>query len=87
MKAVGHFVIVKQDPEEVKETKGGLILNEKVREDMRYRTGEVFSVGEGGTGVLKCCDRIMFDRAAGHETDVTGDTLRVITLRDVVAIL
>lgn len=86
MKAVGIFVILKQDPEEVKETKGGLILNEKVREDMRYRTGEVISVGEM-VDQIKCCDRIMFDRAAGHETDITGETYKVITIRDVVAVL
>ena len=86
MRAVGHFIIIEEFPEEVKETKGGLILNEKVREDIRYRKGKIISLGES-IDFLKEGEAIMFDRSAGHKTDVLDKEYKVITVRDVVAVL
>ena len=50
MKAIGRYLIVKQEKEITAKTKGGLILAEKQREDIRYRTAEVISKGAAVEG-------------------------------------
>ncbi len=86
MRAVGHYIIIEEFPEEVKETKGGLILNEKVREDIRYRKGKIISLG-ASIDFLEAGETIMFDKAAGHKTDILDIEYKVITARDVVAVI
>lgn len=86
MKAVGQFLILEEFPEEIKETKGGLLLNEKLREDIRYRKGTIISVGHL-IDFLKEGEVVMYDKAAGHKTDILEGEYRVITARDVVAVL
>jgi len=43
MKAIGKNLIVKINKQGVSETKGGLFLAEKQREDIRYAEGVIFS--------------------------------------------
>ncbi len=45
MKAIGRNLIIKIIKETTTKTKGGLILNEKSREDIRYRKATIVSVG------------------------------------------
>ena len=45
MKAIGNNLIVKPYKPGLTETKGGLILAEKQREDIRYEEGVVLSAG------------------------------------------
>ena len=85
-KAVGGYIIIEEIPEPVRRTSGGLELNEKVREDIRYRKATVVSPGDAIDSV-KRDDLIMYDKAGGHTIDIGEETFTVITLRDVVAIL
>ena len=86
MRAVGHYIIIEEHPEEVKKTQGGLLLNEKVREDIRYRKGDIISLG-GSIDFLEVGETILFDRASGHNTDIGAKVYKVITARDVVAVI
>ena len=53
MKAVGKYIVVKPLKEEKVKTSGGLILGEKHREDVRYKTAEVLVVGHEVNAVKK----------------------------------
>ena len=46
MKAVGIHLVIEPIKIGTEKTKGGLILSEKDREDIRYREGTIVSVGE-----------------------------------------
>ncbi len=52
MKAIGRNLIIKIIKETTTKTKGGLILNEKSREDIRYRKATIVSVGDEVVGVI-----------------------------------
>ena len=45
MKAIGSHIVIEHIPDPIKRTTGGLELNEKVREDIRYRKGRVIALG------------------------------------------
>ena len=45
MKAVGKYIVIEQIKEVDVKTKGGLILAEKQREDVRYRRAKVIKPG------------------------------------------
>ena len=51
MKAIGKNLIVKINKQGVSETKGGLFLAEKQREDIRYTEGVIVSAGSDVTGI------------------------------------
>ena len=53
MKAVGKYIVIDPVKETQKQTKGGLILGEKQREDIRYREAKVLVVGEAVDVVKK----------------------------------
>lgn len=86
MKAIGKNLIIQKIKEGTTTTKGGLILAEKQREDIRYVEAQVMSVGEEVIGV-KDRDVIFYDRHAGHKIELGKDTYHVIKLSDVVVIL
>ena len=46
MKAVGKYIIIQSQEEHTVKTKGGLILGENQREDIRYREGVVIKPGD-----------------------------------------
>jgi co-chaperonin GroES (HSP10) len=86
MKAIGDNIIIKKVKEGVTETKGGLLLAEKHREDIRYTEATIISVGD----TVKCLkenDTIYFDRHACHKIEYNKDTFHVIKSRDVVVVL
>ena len=66
MRAVGNNIIIKKLKEGTAETKGGLLLAENHREDIRYTEATVISVGELVEGINKT-DSIFFDRHAGQD--------------------
>ena len=72
--------------ESTTKTKGGLILNEKSREDIRYRKATIVSIGSEVEGV-KEDDVIYFDRNAGHGIEIEKERLHVIKNQDVVVVL
>ena len=86
MKAIGRNLIIKIIKESTTKTKGGLILNEKSREDIRYRKATIVSIGEEVLGVDKN-DTIYFDKNAGHGIEIENEKLHVIKNQDIVVVL
>ena len=67
-------------------TKGGLILAEKQREDIRYRQAEIIEVG-ADVNVLKSGDNIYYDKSAGFNIEIKKNNYKVIKEFDVVVVL
>ena len=86
MKAIGRNIIIKKLKEGITETKGGLLLAESHREDIRYVEATVVSTGSECDGIKKD-DVINYDRHAGHKIEIDRETLHVIKTGDVVFVL
>jgi chaperonin GroES len=86
MKAVGRNLIIQKIKEGTTSTKGGLLLAENQREDIRYIEATVLSIGDDVVGV-KEKDSIFYDRHAGHKIEIDKDIYFVIKLADVVVVL
>jgi co-chaperonin GroES (HSP10) len=86
MKAVGNNIIIKKLKEGTTETKGGLLLAENQRDDIRYTEATVVRVGELVQGI-KESDSIFFDRHAGHKIEYSKETYHIIKNKDVVVVL
>ncbi len=84
MKAVGKYIVITPEKEVETQTKGGLLLAETHREDIRYRKGKIIS---SGPEILKENQIIMFDRVAGFPAEYNNKIYKVINLRDVIAII
>lgn len=85
MKAVGKYIVITDIEDKTKETKGGLLLSSKQREDIRYRQAKVLEVGTEVVGV-KNKDNIYFDRHAGFDIELDDKIYKVIKESDVVII-
>jgi chaperonin GroES len=86
MKAVGKYIVVDPVKEENVKTKGGLILTDKQREDIRYRKAKVIEVGSDVNGVKK--DKsIYYDKHAGTKIEIDKQEYQVIKEQDVVIVL
>jgi len=86
MKTVGKNLIIQKIKEGVKETKGGLLLAENQREDIRYIEAKVIKIGDEIVGV-KEGDSIFFDRHAGHKIEYDKQIYHIIKITDVVVVL
>lgn len=86
MKAIGKNLIIQKVKEGTTKTKGGLLLADSHKEDIRYIEATIVSVGDEIVG-LKENDSIYFDRHAGHKIEVNKDTYHVIKASDVVVVL
>jgi len=86
MKAIGRNLIIKKEKQGTSETKGGLLLTESQREDLRYNKATVISVGTEVVGV-KEKDNIYYDKHAGHGVEIDKEVFQVIKLQDVVIVL
>lgn len=86
MKAIGKNLIIQKVKEGTTSTKGGLMLAENQREDIRYIEAFVLSIGDEVVGV-KNDDKIFYDRHAGHKIEIDKDIYFVIKLTDVVVVL
>jgi len=86
MKAVGKYIVITPEKEVETQTKGGLLLAETHREDIRYRKAEVVTIGEAVVAV-KNKDNIYYDRHAGFGIEINKDQYKVIKEQDVVIIL
>ena len=84
MKAIGNYLIIQESKEAVTKTSGGLELTEKLKDDIRYRKGIIVS---SGPDILKKDQNIIYDKIAGHNIESGDELLKVIQLRDVVAII
>ena len=86
MKVIGRNLIIEKIKEGTTKTKGGLLLAENQREDIRYVEATVVSVGSDIVG-MKENDKIFFDRHAGHKIELEKQTYHVIKAQDVVVVL
>ena len=86
MKAIGKNIVVLPVKEAESKTKGGLLLAEANREDIRYRMAKVVTIGDAVVGV-KDNDTIYYDRHAGFGIEIKNEKLTVIKEGDVVVVL
>lgn len=86
MKAIGKYVVIKPIKEVDTKTKGGLILAENQREDIRYRRAKVVEPGSD-VEVLKKGDEVYYDKAAGFNIELEKEQYKVIKEFDVVIVL
>lgn len=86
MKAIGRNLIIQKVKEGTTKTKGGLMLAENHREDIRYVEAKIVSLGDEVVGINES-DIIYYDRHAGHKIEIGKETYQVIKLQDVVVVL
>ena len=86
MRAIGGYLVIRDIKEKPTNTKGGLLLTDKIKEDIRYRQGLVKSVGELVQGV-KDNDKIYYDKNAGFKIEIDEEIFLVIKQQDVVIVL
>jgi len=86
MKAIGRNIIIKKTKEGTTKTKGGLLLAENHRDDIRYIEATVVSAGDEINSLTEG-SVILYDRHAGHKIEVQKDTYHVIKVQDVVVVL
>jgi co-chaperonin GroES (HSP10) len=86
MKAIGVFLVIEDIKEKPTKTKGGLLLTDKIKEDIRYRKGKIKSVGDLVKG-LQTGDTIYYDKHAGFNVEIEDEVLLVIKQQDVVIVL
>ena len=82
MKAVGKFVIVR-DEEVIQKNDLGLIITEESDQNIRYIIGEVVSCGDDVKEV-KPGQYVYFDKVSGSELRVKGSKYKAIREQDVV---
>ena len=86
MRAIGKYIVIEDIKVEDSKTKGGLLLTESHREDIRYRQGKVLNIGTDVIGV-KDGDDIYYDKQAGFKLEVKKDIYKVIKEHDIVIVL
>ena len=86
MKAIGKYLVIEPIKEIDVQTKGGLILAEKQREDVRYRRAKVIEPGSD-VKVLKKDDEVYYDRSAGFNIEINKEEYKVIKELDVVIVI
>ncbi len=85
MKAIGRNLIIKKIKEGTTKTKGGLLLAENQRSDIRYIEANVVSVGTDVAGISEN-DTIFYDKHAGHTIEINKKSYSVIKAQDVVVV-
>jgi co-chaperonin GroES (HSP10) len=86
MRAIGKYIVIDPIKEVDTTTKGGLILAEKQREDIRYRRAKIVEPGSD-VKELKKGDEVYYDRSAGFNIEIKKENYRVIKEFDVVIVL
>ena len=86
MRAIGNNLIIKKIEKSNQKTKGGLILTEKQREDVRFQQAQVIEIGDSVVAV-KQNDIIYFDKAAAHKIEIEKEPYHVIRQENVVVVL
>ena len=86
MKAISKYIVINPLRETDVKTKGGLILADSQRDDVRYRQAEIINVGNE-VSYIKKGDNIYYDKAAGFNIEIKNDVFKVIKEIDVVVVL
>ena len=84
MKAINHYIIVKNIKTEPKKV-AGLIMTDETDVDNRYIKATVVSLGEKVEGIKKY-DVVYYDKHAGHGVQYENILYHVIRSGDVVLI-
>jgi len=79
MKAIGNNLIVDMTKQGISETKGGLFLAEKQREDIRYAEGTILSAGSNVIGIKKG-DVIYFDKNNTHKIEIKKEIYQIVNM-------
>jgi len=87
MKAIGKHIVINEEKEISTTTKGGLVLGEKQREDIRYRVGNIVLPGTEVSLEIKKGDQIYFDRHAGFNLEIGDTVYKIIKESDIVIVL
>ena len=87
MKAIGRYIVIQPDKEVVEQTKGGLLLDIKNKENIRYRDATIISVGELVPTIITEGSRIKYDKHAGHGIEIDKEEYKVIKIEDVIGVL
>lgn len=86
MRAIGRYVVIDPIKETETKTKGGLLLAESQREDIRYRRAKVVEPGSDVI-TLKKGDEIYYDKSAGFNIEIKKDQYKVIKEQDIVIVI
>lgn len=86
MKAIGKNLIISKKKEGTTKTKGGLLLAESHKDDIRYHEAIIVSAGDEVVG-LKKGDTIYYDKHAGHQIEFEKNIYHVIKAQDIVVVL
>lgn len=86
MKAIGKYIVVDPLKEDNAKTKGGLILADSHREDIRYRRAIVINTGTDVES-LKEGDEVYYDKSAGFNIEIDKTNYKIIKEFDIVIVL
>ena len=86
MKAIGNNIIITPEKISNNKTKGGLLIIEKDREDIRYNKAVIIEVSDD-IKVVKKGDQIFYDKHAGHGIVFDKEKYTIIKLQDIVVVL
>jgi len=86
MKAIGKYVVIDPIKEDNAKTKGGLILADSHREDIRYRRATVVKPGTD-VETLKKGDEVYYDKSAGFDIEIDKTHYKIIKEFDIVIVL
>ena len=86
MRAIGKYIVISPIKETETKTKGGLLLAEAQREDIRYRRAKVVEPGSDVI-TLKKGDEIYYDKSAGFNIEIKKDQYKVIKEQDIVIVI
>lgn len=86
MKAIGKYLLIEKVKESITKTKGGLILSQSQKDDIRYVEAIVKTVGNEVL-IIKKDDVILYDKNAGHRVSGFDDSILIIHVQNIVAIL
>jgi len=84
-KAIGSFVVLEKQKEEVKNSMG-LIMTEANEMNLRYKLAKVKSVGDDVSDI-SIGDNVFYDSAAGSDIRINGEKLTVVHDKNIVVIL
>ena len=86
MRAIGKYIVISPIKETETKTKGGLLLAEAQREDIRYRRAKVVEPGSD-VKVLKTDDEVYYDKAAGFNIEIKKEQYKIIKEQDIVIVI
>ncbi|MBQ7151868.1 MAG: co-chaperone GroES [Synergistaceae bacterium] len=93
LKPLGDRILVKVLNDELKKSKGGIVLPDTAKEKptegkvLAVGTGKILDNGQKQPVEVKVGDRIIFSKYAGTEVKVDGEELVIFSERDVLAII